>query len=409
MSAVRLAAPAGLLLLQSTAILAQSVEAPPLFNAARLENIRRVGENYTIQNPVRSDGMLRDYTLTTPYGAVAAQGDDMVRMRINELNALRQLEKVSQSKTFTNALAQAGLNPAKFTGELLTNPLGTIGNTLTGVGSALDRIKSGVGNAGQTPDNAVDGIFGVTSEKRELAVKFGVDPYTDFAPLNEKLTELAKAAAWGGLLVTGALLAVPGAVGLVASNLNTAYKFNDLGLDELARKFTAAQILDLNREVLGRMGVDRALTERLLSNRNYTPIDMAAMVAALNSMSAVRGREIFIGYAATASGRDRAYLIRRQSELTANDYRRHGMFVQFVNLAGYPYLLTRDGRLVAVVPIDALSWTAQTLATFGAMGAARSQVAPNAPSELRITGTATERARRELKAQGWAVLEHQPF
>src|ERR1051325_6479244 len=64
-----------LLLLASPAVVsAQQVERPPTFNAAQIPGIKRVGENYTIRNPVNSDGILRTYVLATPYGEIPVQG-----------------------------------------------------------------------------------------------------------------------------------------------------------------------------------------------------------------------------------------------------------------------------------------------------------------------------------------------
>ena len=57
---------------------------------------------------------------------------------------------------------------------------------------------------------------GVTDHKRKLAAKMGVDPYTDFPPLDARLSRLAEAAAAGGLTVSVAMLAVP--VGRSASS-----------------------------------------------------------------------------------------------------------------------------------------------------------------------------------------------
>ena len=407
-SALRLAAPLGLLLMQATAVVAQSIETPPSFNAAQISGINRIGANYTIQNPVNSDGLLRIYVLTTPYGEVTVQGDEMLRMRLNELNALALLEKVSSSESFAKALTQAGLSPVIYTGRLIMNPVGTVQNTLSGVGGFFGRVGSGIANAGKTPDDAVSSVLGVTDQRRQLAATYGVDPYTDFPPLNAKLEQLSQAAALGGLAVTGAFLAIPvGFVGLVVSNLSTAYKLHDVGIEELARKYTASQILDLNRKRLAAMGVDPDLSVRLLGNRNYTPIDMSVMVAALDSMAAVEGREAYLACAAAVDSRAIAYVMRRQAELMADDYRLHGGYVRFVALVGYPYVITRDGRIVTVAPIDALSWTRETAAGFGSVTAERKRIAPNARGELRITGQATALAKRWLSTHGWTVLERQ--
>ncbi len=109
--ALRALAPLTFLLAQTAVLPAQTVEQPPSFNAAQIPGIKRVDDNYTIRNPVKSDGILRIYVLATPYGDITVQGDEMLRMRINELKALAALEKVSNSESFGKALAEAGLSP----------------------------------------------------------------------------------------------------------------------------------------------------------------------------------------------------------------------------------------------------------------------------------------------------------
>ena len=142
-SALRMAAPFCLLMMQPTAVVAQSVETPPSFNAAQIAGINRIGANYTIQNPVHSDGLLRIYVLTTPYGEITVQGDEMLRMRLNELAALALLEKVSNSESFGKAVTQAGLSPVVFTGRMIANPIGTVQSTLASVGGFFGRVGSG--------------------------------------------------------------------------------------------------------------------------------------------------------------------------------------------------------------------------------------------------------------------------
>ncbi|HZL32091.1 MAG TPA: hypothetical protein VFC54_13680 [Pseudolabrys sp.] len=398
-------APIVLLLAQPIAADAQKFEAPPSFNAAQIRGIERVGVNYTVKTPVRSDGLLRDYVLATPYGELQIAGDAMLHMRLTELHALALLEKMSGSDTFAKSLAQAGLNPLKYTGNLIVNPLGTIRDTFAGVGAMFGRIGSGINNAGKTPDNAMASMLGVTSERRVLAATYGVDPYTDFPPLDAKLKQLSEAAALGGLTVSGALLAVPGAAGVVVSNLSTANKLNDVGIEELARNFTASQILDLNRERLTAMGVSPDATEALLANTNYTPIDMAAMVAALDSMHGVAGRDVFIAQAASADQRGIALFMRRLAELMVKDNRTQH-YTRIVVLGGLPFALTREGRVVTAAPIDALSWTPDNATRFGQFTAARKALSPKAVGEVKITGQATALAKRELKKEGWSIVEH---
>ena len=278
---------------------------PPIRGAAqlrptRIPGIAAGGQNYTIKNPVTSDGFMRIYVFTTPWGEFSAVGDGMMRQRQRELAALGQLQQVTESDHFNRALAEAGISPIKFAGELIVNPLGTLGNTLSGIGSLFGQVGSSAHNAGKDESDPMADLTGASRKKRELAVKLGVDPYTDFQPLQQRLTQLSAAAATGGLVVSGALMAIPGVGGIIASNTATS-----ANLGNVARDNTPAQLLDINRPKLLAMGVDRNLAEQFLLNRNYTPVDATAVVSFLEEMQ-VPGREAFFARAATVGRRDAA-------------------------------------------------------------------------------------------------------
>jgi hypothetical protein len=387
-----------------------SFERPPSFAVEKIPGVWPSGENYTIINPVRSDGLLRIYRLTTPYGEIVVQGDQMLRMRLNELAAVAQLEKIASSESYSKALVAAGLSPIKYTGRLITSPVKTVGDTFQGLGNIFGRVQSDVANFGKTPGGGLAGLLGVTDQRRKLAATVGVDPYTDLAPLDERLSRLSEAAAAGGLTVQAAMLAVPGtAIGLTVSNVSTASTIEGMRVDELARDRTAAQIFDLNRERLRGMGADPELIEALLANRNYTPIDMAVIVAALDGMGGVEDRVVFLRRAAQIDTRSLAYFMRRHAEMLKSHQARGAGLVRFVPLAGYPFNITRDRRLVGIMPIDTLAWTDRMAGLMREIGADGRRYAGAGQAELRITGAATPRAKKELQAAGWRVAEHVKF
>ena len=80
---------------------------------------------------------------------------------------------------------------------------------MNGIGTMFGRISSDLANMGKTPGDPISGLLGVTDQKRKLATKVGVDPYTDLAPLDARLSRLAEAAVAGGLTVSAAMMAVP--------------------------------------------------------------------------------------------------------------------------------------------------------------------------------------------------------
>ncbi len=391
-------------------VTAQPFEQPPAFRIEKIAGFFPSGDNYTIKNPVRSDGLLRIYTVATPYGEFIVHGDQMLRLRLNELAALHELEKIAGSESYGRALIEAGLSPFKYTGRLIVDPKKTVSNTFSGINSMFGRISADLSNIGKTPGDPISGLLGVTDQRRKLATKVGADPYTDFPPLDAKLTQLAQAAAAGGLTVQVAMLAVPvTTVGIVYSNLGTASDMERVQIDELARDRTVSQIFDLSREKLHAMGADIDLTEALLANRNYTPIDMAALAMALDSLPAVADRTVFLQRAVQIDGRSLAFFMRRHAEMLKNQQGRGAGFVRFVSLGGYPFNVTRDGRLIGAMPLDSLSWTAATAAVWRQCAADARRVSPAGRVELRITGTATALARKELQALGWRVVENTRF
>jgi hypothetical protein len=196
---------------------------------------------------------------------------------------------------------------------------------------------------------------------------------------------------------------------VVFSNLSTASTLEGVRIDELARDQTAAQIFDLNREKLRAMGADVDLTEALLVNRNYTPIDMAVIVASLDSLTGVGDREIFFRRAVQVDKRSIAFFMRRHAEMLAAYQKRGAGFDRFVSLGGYPFNVTRSGRIVGIMPIDALAWTQSTAGVLRESAADARRIAPAGQIELHISGTATALAKKELQALGWRVVENAKF
>ncbi|MCL4712864.1 MAG: hypothetical protein KJZ73_16600 [Pseudorhodoplanes sp.] len=384
--------------LGASAQAAEKFEKPRSFPSNLIPGISAAGQNYTIASPVTSDGFMRIYRVKTPYGDFEVIGDALMRARQFELAALRELDQVTNSEAFNKALAEAGLSPIRFAGQLLVNPLGTVGNTLSGIGSLFGQIGSSAHNAGKVQGDPIADLTGASRRKRELAVKLGVDPYTDFPPLQDKLTQLSQAAATGGLLVSGALMAIPGVGGLIVSNASTS-----ANLTNMARDSTPAQLLDIGRQKLAAMGVDAKLTEVFLTNRNYTPLDAAIIVTSLEAIP-VAGRDVFISRAASVGRRDAAFFMRRQAELLAEYQEKTGVITGFVPLGGFPFTLTRSG-VMGFLPLDALSWTENTGRAMRDITDSMKRLGRAGKAELRITGQATPLAKQQLKALGWTVVD----
>ena len=102
---------------------------------------------------------------------------------------------------------------------------------------------------------------------------------------------------------------------------------------------------------------------------------MAVLVAALDSMHGVEEPH---GVPCSAprkiDRRSLAYFMRRHAEMLKNHQSRGAGFTRFVSLGGYPFNVARDGRIVGVMPIDALAWTETISGVLRDMRGRRAQI-----------------------------------
>lgn len=399
---ISLAGAALLLTTVSGGVRAADVENPPVFKASALLGSQAQGPGYKVAEKVPSDGYVRIYSLQTPWGPVVVHGDHRLQTRFKELAAIDAMERTSQSQEFGDALVKAGLKPVQFAGKLVTDPVDTVKNTVSGVGNLFNSIGSGIRNRGKTQESAVQSITGAAKQRRLIAYDYGVDPYSQFPPLKQKLDQMSNAAAAGGLVVTGAFIAIPGAAGTIISNVSTAGTLNDM-----VRDYSAAQLLDMNRKALTKMGVSKAIVDQLLANPNYTPTDMTAMTGALSGMGKLRNLDALLSLAAQASTRDDAEFMRWRVELMASYQQKMRSITGFVAIAGVPMPMatTPDNGLLGVFPLDALSWTASTSQAITSITTAARDQGITGPMKLVITGTATPLAQKQLAKLGWSLQQ----
>jgi len=363
-----------------------------------------IGPNYRVKPHVRSDGMMRIFDVETHYGEFRFDGVEFTKMRLRELDAVTALEKMSQSDEFMKALGNAAVAPIKYGASLITNPVETINRSLSGVGNMLDRVSAGLNNQRADRDTLPDSLLGVSDTQRQLAVELGVDPYSDFPPLAEKLRQVAGAMASGGLPVKVGIAFIPGGAGIAVSSVSTV----DKAKDSLSSK-SAAQVIEETRNDLRALDVPDESIDRLVENRNYTPADLLIMARSLQQIGAQNTAVFVDSAAADGSTRDVAYYERRLAELMAARNGTLGGIASFVMIDGQPIALRRNGTAVAVFPLDDLAWTAVPARAFKATTAALKRSQPGDHPIFATTGEVTPMATRELKKLGWQIQKIKPL
>jgi hypothetical protein len=250
------------------------------------------------------------FVVDTKYGKFQVDGIELTKVFIQELTALDALEKISQSDTFAKSLGRSATAPIRYGANLIVNPVGTVRDSLSGVANMFDRAGASLSDPNADRATTADSLLGVDDARRELAVALGVDPYTNFPPLAQKLTDVASATAAGGLSVKAALAVIPGGVAVIAvSSVSTIQSASDTLRDK-----TSAQIAQEVKATLLQLNVSPDTVARFVTNRAFTPADLLLTSRALARLNA-ENTQAFIDRAAEANSRSVAFFERRRAEL----------------------------------------------------------------------------------------------
>ena len=70
----------------------------------------------------------------------------------------------------------------------------------TGAGHFLSNVGHGIFSDDPDQDNALKVVLGYDAKKRKFAYEFGIDPYSDYEPVMDRLGEIARSDVAGGLV-----------------------------------------------------------------------------------------------------------------------------------------------------------------------------------------------------------------
>ena len=374
-------------------------EVPQGKNAATYLGDLMQGNNYRVAAKVRSDGNMYIFIVDTKYGKFQVDGIELTKVFIQELRALDALEKMSQSDTFAQSLGRSATAPIRYGANLIVNPVDTVKNSLSGVANMFDRASASLSDPKADRASTTDSLLGIDDARRELAVSLGVDPYTNFPPLAQKLTDVASATAEGGLAVKAALAVIPGGAAVMAvSGVSTIE-----GASETLRDKTSAQIAQEVKATLLRLGVTPDAIARFETNQAYTPADLLLTSRALARLSA-NNTQAFIERAAAANSRSVGFFERRRAELLSARSQELGGIADFIKVGGFALNRNRAGNVVALFPCDDIAWTAITERAVKAITNDLPRDGAGAHKPILATnGAVTPMALAEFQKLGWQV------
>jgi hypothetical protein len=406
---------AAALVLAASALHAQPAYEQPETRASALAPANLLsGADFQVDPNVVWEGPMPRFTINSKYGTWQATGREMLGVRVSEIPAFAELDKVSKSDAFASALGNAAVQPIKVAGDLITNPVDTVGNLFSGIGNMVNRAGRTVGTAGQNaadgPAPAAKGIgkpaavdqgtaqpgsisdpFGYNAARRDWARKVKIDPYTSNAALSAKIGDVAQASFLGGFAVDVTL-------GIVIAPVHYAAEAYQQGTLE-AYQYPPVDVEMRNEARLKAMGIEGRPVRDFFRNRYFTPTLQTTLVVALDSLGNVEGRSDVIPFATNAVSEIQARYVVSSVMLLSQANRSGTPLARVLTLGNVLGASTRDAKLVVAAPFDLISWT-KLVDDF----ARRTDLAGPQRS-LLVTGTVTPRARQELVTLGWSVSD----
>jgi len=343
-----------------------SFQKPPTLRASYLLPANMVsGPLFRVDDEVPTDGLMGHYTLRSEYGTFVVPGRELLRIRIAELPAIQQLNKVSNSQEFLDAMGQAAEKPIQSAENLMSNPEKTLSGIPSGISRLFDSVEQGakaITRAASTPGESTtqkmeatfDRIGSVTmtalgyeQTRRQLAQSLGVDPYTTNPVLAKKLTDVARVAFSGNLAVNSLVTAfVPASIAITGTNFTS----------DLVYDTSAADLIQMNKQKMLNMGASEDQVQALLNNRWYSLSVLTSLVAELERLPGVTGAPEVIALAATAQNEEEARFLASSVQMLA-----------WLNTTGTPISqiagrgtvigIGPNGGIVVPAPVDYISWT----------------------------------------------------
>jgi hypothetical protein len=337
------------------------------------------------------------FTLQTNWGPMRAYGYDALVLQLREIYAIQSLEHTSKTEAYGKALGRAATAPIRAVENLATDPGGTITGIPRGIGAMFSRIGDSLGGHG---DGVVGTVTGSAAKKRQIAIRYNVSPYSTNKVLQDKIAELARAEALGGLTMSAASIAMPGGIGMVFSMTRTSQNLRGLLQDR-----TPAELREINYDALRNLGVPVEDTRNFLANTAYDPLRQTVLVQSLATLRGTRQLESYVRLAGAADDPDEAFLYQRIAQMMAG-YVAQGKQIDNVGVIHHlPVALSSERDALVFAPVDELLWTPVSSQTAAAFDQIVNPLQPRR-KELYIAGYASELMKRELAARGWTLYEN---
>src|SRR6266446_10306070 len=309
-----------LLPILATASPAPEFEKPPTWPAQVLAPPSLLsGDGFHVNNEVPTEGYLGHFTIHSDVGTFKADGLEMLRIRVAELPAIVELTKTSKSKVFAQALATNAAAPVAAAGQMVMHPADTVKGIPSGVGRFFGRVGLGaqkLKEAATEPEEASAGekagqvgsrtlqttrdVLGYEQERRALAKKLHVDPYTTNPVLAKQLDDFALVAFRAHVGVTTTMsVFIPGSMAITATRVVSTWVWDT----------PRADLIVQNEKGLGQLKVPENDIHTFMRNPVFPLSVQTAFITNLERLSDVPGSVNAVVLASTAEAEEQARIL----------------------------------------------------------------------------------------------------
>jgi hypothetical protein len=137
-------------------------EQPPIINATQLlPESALSGPGFHVEQQVPTNGAMGQYTIVADAsvfqddaGTYRVESLDLLKVRLSEIPAIADLENVSKTGVFANALAQSAERPVAAAANMVVHPMDTVTGLPSGIGSLFGRVTMGAGEIASSASNS---------------------------------------------------------------------------------------------------------------------------------------------------------------------------------------------------------------------------------------------------------------
>ena len=379
------------------------------------------GPDWAVEPEARNDGLTNTYTLTSRFGSWEARGRLQVGSRIREIQALAELEKVSKTDVFKDAVKKSATAPLELATNVATKPVETVKGIPAGASRWLKRTsfqvketyhdtkevvkkETGEGGSGEEGDAGTQEKMKkqassyaleqlkISGAERRWYKDLGVDPYTDNEVLRKAIKSVARVEGLTsfGMRFSG-LPSIPGA--------REMRKTMDLVWD------TDPWDLRLrNRKILEAAGLSEETIRAFEDNPSLSLSVQTVFLDMLTALEGVKGRAHLIERALAVESRDDAQTLVASTGLLLRLHRSGTPLREILAGTRLPVARTTQGDLVGTFQTDAIFWTeevaeaAQNMAGIYAGETAGSR-------KLYVAGDVSSRTKTEVGKLGWGIVD----